>query len=90
MLVVDTAATLKDDGTVGARLSTLWIRVFAAATRGAVFHCVALPAAIALVAKAPSNRATATFVRRRRVKRSFGEGTAASVPASHRQSDGAL
>ena len=25
------------------------------------------------------------FVRRRRVKRSFGEGTAASVPAPHRQ-----
>ena len=74
MLVFDTAATLKEDGALGACLSTLWMMVFAASSRGAVFHCVALPAAIALVAKVPSNMAAATFVRRRRVKRSFGEG----------------
>ena len=76
---------LKEAGTLGARLSTLWTMVFAAATRGAVFHCVALPAAIALVANVPSKQATAMCVRRRRVKRSFGEETAASVPAPHRQ-----
>lgn len=74
MLVVDTAATLKEDGALGACLSTLCRMVFAASGRGAVFHCVALPAAIALVAKVPSKQATAMCVRRRRVKRSFGEG----------------